>query len=499
MEKFFRRRNLAQLRTKYKKISILIAAAVVFVTTYALILPAITLDNDRAKTEPGVSLTSASLTDTSLLSPSLASDANQNSIVPQVTDTQTSAVITEPTTLTADDNQEHVQVDFDGSASLPQGVELKVKEIKSSDSNFQVDLDKAQATLGNEKITASHFYDISFSHEGQEVEPKADVKVAIKPGKALTTTKDKLEVLHFKADGSTEKVNFDVKQDGAQISEVIFTSDGFSDFAIVEKAEETSPSTADATESTSSEESTYSQPATPAPAATQESTVRFVYTDNNGAVQEVASTQIEANSPITTLPEAPFREGYRFTKWTIQGTDTVVTADTTVEGDMVVEAQFDKIDIYTITVNYFYHNKASDQDVTFNTEIFQVEEKDLPYRVTPPASTEVDKEAAGTEKEAIYYPSQSILEYANTKDMEAKDAADGSRDFNITTRLEYVPYTSEYIVHYMLKNLNDDKYSEIEKQAGYGVIGSTVTPQILTYTYANFEKTEATELNQKEG
>lgn len=48
MKKFFRREYLAQFKAKYKKVIGAIAVIVVFVTTYALILPALTLEIGRA-------------------------------------------------------------------------------------------------------------------------------------------------------------------------------------------------------------------------------------------------------------------------------------------------------------------------------------------------------------------------------------------------------------------------------------------------------------------
>lgn len=79
------------------------------------------------------------------------------------------------------------------------------------------------------------------------------------------------------------------------------------------------------------------------------------------------------------------------------------------------------------------------------------------------------------------------------------DAGDGTVDKQITIDLEYVPYTAQYNVHYMLKDLTGDGYSEIEEVLNYGILHSTVRPQILTYSYANFEKADEVEITQEEG
>ena len=44
-----------------------------------------------------------------------------------------------------------------------------------------------------------------------------------------------------------------------------------------------------------------------------------------------------------------------------------------------------------------------------------------------------------------------------------------------------MPYTAEYTVHYMLKNLTGDDYTEIQSVTNHGVLGSTVRSQVLSY------------------
>lgn len=167
--------------------------------------------------------------------------------------------------------------------------------------------------------------------------------------------------------------------------------------------------------------------------------------------------------------------------------------------DLTVKAVFTKISIYTVTVNYYYHNNSANQDVTFDKEIFQLEERDTPYQITPPTSTEVKREENSTlTAEAIYYPQEAVIEL-KSGDLAIKDELDGNIDGKVTINLQYVPYTAEYTVHYMLKNLTDDDYTEIQSVTNHGVLGSTVSPQVLSYDYAIFEKTEATKLTQSQG
>ncbi|WP_153054766.1 hypothetical protein, partial [Streptococcus suis] len=84
---------------------------------------------------------------------------------------------------------------------------------------------------------------------------------------------------------------------------------------------------------------------------------------------------------------------------------------------------------------------------------------------------------------AIYYPEKPILEFTGDK-LEELDLADGVDDNRISERVKFVPYNAEYEVVYKLKNLTGSGYSDIQTVPTRGVLGSTVTPQILTYSYA---------------
>src|SRR5699024_12857468 len=67
-----------------------------------------------------------------------------------------------------------------------------------------------------------------------------------------------------------------------------------------------------------------------------------------------------------------------------------------------------------------------------------------------------------------------------------------------TRRSSDLSASSEYNSHYMLKDFDDKGYSEIEKVTAHGVIGSIVSPKVLDYPYATFEKTDPEELRSEE-
>lgn len=437
----------------------------------------------------------------SSLEESAASDTTQtastdSSVSQTTTETSISSqdekLITEDKTLTAKETDYQVAVDVTADAKLPEDVALKVDQVKTEDDSYQSDLQKTQDALSTTDLASVHLYNISLVKDDAEVEPSAPVTVTITPTQALFANKDNLKVIHIKDDGTTEVLDADVTGDTNQVTKVTFDSNSFSDFALIG----TNPTASDTSDSSSSSTSadTETESATETDTTPQSYTVTF-YNDDS----EITSTQIEARAALATLPENPFKSGYRFDHWENADTGETVTAETVVNGNLKVKAVFTEISIYTVTVNYYYHNNSSGKDVTFDIEIFQIEEKDTPYQITPPASTEVEKEMdTSLTADAIYYPQEAIIEL-KSGDLATKDADDGSTDSQVTINLQYVPYTAEYDVHYMLKDLTGNGYSEIQKVNNHGVLGSTVSPQVLTYDYATFEKTDATKIDQAKG
>lgn len=495
MKKFFRREYLAQFKAKYKKIIGAIAVIVVFVTTYALILPALTLDSNAANQTPGINTEQSGSVDDNTTGTSLSTENSDSQAVSETNvSSQDEQLVTTDTTLIADDKNYQVTADITAEAKLPESVALEVNQVKPEDDTYQSKLQKIQDTLSLNTVANIRLYDIAFMQGDAEVEPSASVKVTITQKDSFEANKDNLKVVHIKTDGSTEVLDAEVAGDGNQVTTVTFNSDSFSDFALVDT------STSDDSILNSNGSSTGTDVDAPVESTTETDTTSQSYTVTfYNDDSEITSTQIEAGTALTILPETPFKSGYRFDHWENAETHETVTADTIVTSDLTVKAVFTEISIYTVTVNYYYHNNSANQDVTFDKEIFQLEERDTPYQITPPTSTEVKREEDSTlTADAIYYPQEAVIEL-KSGDLAIKDELDGNIDGKVTINLQYVPYTAEYTVHYMLKNLTDDDYTEIQSVTNHGVLGSTVSPQVLSYDYAIFEKTEATKLTQSQG
>lgn len=495
MKKFFRREYLAQFKAKYKKVIGAIAVIVVFVTTYALILPALTLDSNAANQTPGINTEQSGSVDDNITSTSLSTENSDSQAVSETNvSSQDEQLVTTDTTLIADDKNYQVTADITAEAKLPESVALEVNQVKPEDDTYQSKLQKIQDTLPLNTVANIRLYDIAFMQGDAEVEPSASVKVTITQKDNFEANKDNLKVVHIKTDGSTEVLDAEVAGDGNQVTTVTFNSDSFSDFALVDTSTSDDSILNSNGSSTGTDVDASVGSTTETETTSQSYTVTF-YNDDS----EITSTQIEAGTALTILPETPFKSGYRFDHWENAETHETVTADTIVTSDLTVKAVFTEISIYTVTVNYYYHNNSANQDVTFDKEIFQLEERDTPYQITPPTSTEVKREEDSTlTADAIYHPQEAVIEL-KSGDLAIKDELDGNIDGKVTINLQYVPYTAEYTVHYMLKNLTDDDYTEIQSVTNHGVLGSTVRPQVLSYDYAIFEKTEATKLTQSQG
>ena len=228
--------------------------------------------------------------------------------------------------------------------------------------------------------------------------------------------------------------------------------------------------------------------------------VRFVIRkEDTGAAEDERLSQYfrTAGETIGTMPEDPFVAGKAFENW-VDEKGNEVTAATTVDDNMVVYAVFRDVVVYSINVVYFYKNDAGN-DVTFNTDLYEVETEELPYTITAPASTQTNpNEVAGGP--TYYAKTQSVQ--VNQADFTGQYADDDGIDTTCTVKIEYVSHTAVYDFVYMLKNLTGEGYTEItdERERDVkGVLGSTVTPEVKEIEYAVFESAETAEITQESG
>lgn len=488
MQNNFKFKRLSLWQKKYRKFVNFVAVVVVFVTTYALILPALTLDQDKVNQTSGINTgleqlpsDSSSILETStesgikaVVEPHQTEASTQvDSPVSVSADESSKNIfdqerITEPTTMVYSSHDYELTAEFDATAQFPKGVELIVRELDSQSEEYQAHYEKTKENLGVKNLVYARFFDIHFSFRGQEVEPAAPVKIKIINKELVRRPDDsKLKIVHFEENSQIEFLEAETKENEQQISEISFDASHFSVYGDV---------------------------------LANYYTVKFTYIDTAGQEQVITSLiDKTVGTTLGSLPEAPFKNGSVFSHWINKATGERIDENTVITGDLTAEAVFNNINIYTIDVTYFYHNVSKNQDITIDKETVQLEVSDTPYQLTPPASTEVsNKEDSSLPAVAIYYPEKPILEFTGDK-LEELDLADGVDDNRISERVKFVPYNAEYEVVYKLKNLTGSGYSDIQTVPTRGVLGSTVTPQILTYSYADFERVDTKKIDSASG
>ncbi len=256
--------NTLKILKKYrKKLLTALAMLVVFVTTYALIIPAITIDKDRAKEEPGIEIveetqntvdesigeemteSSDQPTQEDLIEPVLEEptgksdrkdeevdfDTDELEVWDDVTeeDQDTEEISMPEMTLKTDlDELEKSEILVEAEAgSLPEGTRLEVKQVKEKKV-----LKAIEDAVDTEEIVDSIVaYDISFiSPEGEKIEPEKDVRVSMKSPE-VEDASDTL-VVHVEDDtlytSVVDQVDEETKED-----EVVFESDEFSVYGFV--------------------------------------------------------------------------------------------------------------------------------------------------------------------------------------------------------------------------------------------------------------------------
>ena len=233
-----------------------VAVLVVFVTTYLLILPAISLDKDKAAEQGGIDVpaTEQALEDSESGDKGDPADADaakagQGEAKAGQGDVDLSED-GEPAEIADEEDAEKADPYFDGAlkfkgdglkvtvsaeedACIPSDAELAVSEINEDSRDYQGYAEETAEALGTEagQFTYEKFLDISILYENEEVQPAAPVDVKIR---MLDREPSKnVQVVHF---GETIEVINDVEVDG---DTVCFKANGFSAYAIVEGPEST--------------------------------------------------------------------------------------------------------------------------------------------------------------------------------------------------------------------------------------------------------------------
>ena len=203
--------------------------------------------------------------------------------------------------------------------------------------------------------------------------------------------------------------------------------------------------------------------------------VSFLVKDDDGNVISSKSQyfiDLAVGSQITTMPDDPFVEGKVFDHWEHETSGATVEVGYTVGASFNAIAVFREIETYKLTVHYFYMKDGNEIDI--QDQVFELIESDFPYTVNAPTNAVAD-EITG---KPIYYPSQTTITV--TKD-------DFGEGYTLTVRDEYIAPDADYKVGYYLKSLSGSGYELIETVEKKGVKNTRVTPDINSYSYADFE------------
>ena len=207
---------------KNKSWLVALSAIVVFCTTYVLILPAITLEQDEAAKQGGIDVPAAEMD----------VDADQ----------------AEADGLSFEGEGYQVNVAADAKAGLPSDTQVAAQEITSEDADYEAWSDEALKAIQDQEgadqiggLKFAKFYNITLASDGTEIEPSAPVDVTITYDKALKVNDaDHIRIVHLVADkkGNLEPQVLDPSDvqlaiKGNKMSAAAFPAESFSVYAIV--------------------------------------------------------------------------------------------------------------------------------------------------------------------------------------------------------------------------------------------------------------------------
>ena len=215
-----------------KTLLLVLSCFVVFVTSYMLILPAVTLDQEEAERQGGIDVTTEQQTDVitedsevseETVDPEDAAQAN----MPATGATDAQPIVSE---LTAEGKDFQITVTYGDNAKIPNDSVLVAKEIPEGTKEYEKYLEETEAQWETDNregvINYARFFDLEIKKDGKKIEPEAPVEVEIDHEEGFTLSKEEsLSVIHFAEDG-TEIID-DLHQN-KKGTEVIYEQNGFS-------------------------------------------------------------------------------------------------------------------------------------------------------------------------------------------------------------------------------------------------------------------------------
>ena len=135
--------------------------------------------------------------------------------------------------LTADGETYLISVTYGPEAEIPEGAVLSVTEIENETDAYEDYIDRTAENLevGYSDIRYARFFDISILKDGEEIQPKAPVNVRIELAEGLGS---EAKAIHFGDETKELKSEVTDTENENMESAIVFETDGFSVYAVVE-------------------------------------------------------------------------------------------------------------------------------------------------------------------------------------------------------------------------------------------------------------------------
>ena len=232
---------------RWQRIVTVLAAVITFATTYALILPAITVERDKTEDVGGMYLEQEAGQDEMLeenaLEPtdvSLDADQEDDAASPDADGDETTAAPA-VNMLRYHGSDYTVILTYDETSEIPAGAVLEVSEITDDKDEYWMYLEEAKKAMGlseEESLPryAARFFDIKIMADDQEFTPKSGVSVEITYEEPLAEKPEtEVNAVHFSdetAEGEVIEANTAaVQEDGAATVE--FVAESFSVYGVI--------------------------------------------------------------------------------------------------------------------------------------------------------------------------------------------------------------------------------------------------------------------------
>ena len=221
---------------RWHRIVMVLAAIITFTTTYALILPAITVEKDRTAEVGGMYLEREGDSDAVLVE-----NAAEPASIDAAADDEETTAAPYVKTLRSEGSDYTVALTYDETSGIPSDAELSVSEIAQDSEEYQTYLAEARKAMGlTEEETlprcAARFFDIKIMVGDQEFVPESGVSVEITYTEPMAENPEtEVSAVHFADEAAEAEVieasTTNVQDDGAATVE--FTAESFSVYGVI--------------------------------------------------------------------------------------------------------------------------------------------------------------------------------------------------------------------------------------------------------------------------